>query len=158
EPLRIGVAYEPRPLPEPVEILVGEVTKVRNPRSGREMTAMVEDRVRPLKMLDYGTFAATRTVAALRAYLFRPGPETRPVVDNLLAHGIAVEETTAPLETEVERFEIGKVVRSPRPFQGHREVKLEGRARTETRTYPAGTLVVRTAQPLGTLAAYLLEP
>ena len=28
----------------------------------------------------------------------------------------------------------------------------------EKRDFPAGTLVVRTAQPLGNLAAYLLEP
>ena len=45
--------------------------------------------------------------------------------------------------------------------------RFQGRLRTEeidvavelgTRRFPAGTVEVRTAQPLGSLAAYLLEP
>src|SRR5207245_1749193 len=36
-PPEIGVEFKPKPLPEPVEILVGEITKIKNPRSGREM-------------------------------------------------------------------------------------------------------------------------
>ena len=55
-----------KPLPKPVEILVGEVTRVKNPRSGREMTAMVENKVTPARMLDYGMFEATRSVPMVR--------------------------------------------------------------------------------------------
>src|SRR5439155_23573402 len=51
---RIGVQYMPKALPKPVPILVGEVVKKTNVLSGREMTAMVEDAVTPVKMLDYG--------------------------------------------------------------------------------------------------------
>jgi hypothetical protein len=157
-PLQLGVAYEMTPLPEPVPILVGEVTKVRNPRSGRDMTAMVEDKATPVTMRDYGTFTATRSVAAARAYLVRPADGLGAVADKLRQHGVAVEELTEPLTAEVERFVVENLTRAERPVQGHREVRLKGRYRTETVTFPAGTILVRAAQPLGTLAAYLLEP
>ena len=69
-----------------------------------------------------------------------------------------MEELTAPLTTEVESFTIDTVDRSVRSSQGHREVGLKGRFARETITFPTGSVIVRTAQPLGTLAAYLLEP
>jgi len=57
EPVQQGVAFEMRPLPKPVDILIGEVVKVKNPRSGKDMTAMVEDKFKPMRMDDYGIFA-----------------------------------------------------------------------------------------------------
>src|SRR5688500_12638736 len=68
-PVAHGVVFEMRPLPKPVDILIGEVVKVNNPRNGKDMTAMVEDKFKPLRMDDYGMFAATRSVPAPRAYL-----------------------------------------------------------------------------------------
>jgi hypothetical protein len=156
--LELGVEYEPKALPKPVEILVGEVTQVKNPRSGRDMTAVVENKFTPEKMVDYGLFAATHSVPTARAYLFRPEENLRAATVKLQAHGITVEELTSPLTTEAENFLISSVNKSPRPFQGHNEVKLVGHFQPETITFPVGTMVVRTAQPLGTLAAYLLEP
>ncbi len=155
---QIGVAYRPEALPKPVEILVGEVKRVPNPRSGRDMTVAVEDKVTPEKMLDYGLFTATRTVPTGRDYLFRREDGTRVVLEKLRAHGIAVEELTEPLTAEVENFTIGKVNKAARSFQHHSEVKLTGEWHKETVTFPVGTYLVRAAQPLGTLAAYLLEP
>jgi hypothetical protein len=157
KPSPLGVAYEMKPLPEPVEILVGEVTHQKNPRSGLEMTVMVKDKATPVKMLDYGTFAATRSVTPPRAYLFRNEPGLKAVIDNLLTHGIAVEELTAPIKLEVEGFAIDEVKRSTRAFQGHHEIKLVGKTKAETIEFAAGSFLVRTAQPLGTLAAYLLD-
>ncbi len=155
---QLGVEYEMRPLPKPVDILVGEVTKAKNPRSGADMTVMVEGKFTPTRMLDYGAFVATRSVAAPRAYLFRPEAGMKVVVEKLLAHGVTVEELTAPLTAEVESFVIGEVKRSARAFQGHNEVRLKGSYKKETMEFPAGTVLVRSAQPLSTLASYLLEP
>jgi hypothetical protein len=155
---RIGVEYELRPLPEPVEILVGEVMQVENPRTGRNMTAMVPDKITPERMQDYGVFAATRNVPVAYAYVFPPEDGLRVVVDKLLAHGIAVEELTVPLSAEATTFRIAGVTQSARAFEGHRETSLAGAYETESAEFPAGTLLVRTAQPLGRLAAYLLEP
>jgi Zinc carboxypeptidase len=157
-PLQIGVEYELKALPKPVEILVGEVTRVNNPRSGRDMTVVVEDKFTKVAMQDFGLFAATRSVPAARAYIFRREDGTRAVIEKLRQHGIAVEELTTPLTTEVESFVIDSVKKAGRPFQGHTAVTLAGKYRTETIAFPEGSIVVRAAQPLGTLAAYLLEP
>jgi len=157
-PLQMGVEYEMKPLPKPVEILVGEVKKVANPRSGRDMTVMLEDKFTKVVMQDYGLFAAKRTVTTARAYLFRREDGTRAVIEKLLQHGIAVEELTEPLTIDVESFVIDSVKKATRPFQGHTAVTLTGKYKKETMTFPAGSILVRAAQPLGTLAAYLLEP
>jgi len=79
------------------------------------------------------------------------------VIDKLLQHGIAVEELTSPLTAEVDVFTMRSVTRAPRAFQNHNEVKLTGEYKKESKTFPAGTIIVRTAQPLGILACYLLE-
>jgi len=155
---QIGVEYEPEALPKPVEVLVGEITKIKNPRSGNEMKAMVEDKINPVKMLDYGKFEATRRISIGRAYLFAREEYLHVVLDKPAAHGIVVEELTAPLTIEVERFKIGEIHKNTRAFHGHREIKLSGEYQPQPVTYPEGTLLVRTAQPLGILAAYLLEP
>jgi Zinc carboxypeptidase len=157
ETIQQGVEFEMRPLPKPVDILIGEVVKVKNPRSGKDMTAMVEDKFKPVRMDDYGIFAAKRSVIAPRAYIFKPEKNLEQVIEKLVQHGIAVEELTATLQTQVEVFTIGNVTRAQRAFQNHREMKITGTYRTESMTFPAGTIIVRTAQPLGRLACYLLE-
>lgn len=155
---RIGVEYVPKALPKPVTILVGEVVKKTNVLSGREMTAMVEGAVTPVKMLDYGLFAAARSVPIARAYLIPQQEGTGMIVKKLRAHGIVVEELAKPLTTDVATFTIEKVTRAPRRFQGHDNVKVAGRFQEEKMQFEAGTYCVRTSQPLGRLAAYLLEP
>ena len=157
-PFQMGVEYELKPLPKPVEILVGEVTKVKNPRSGRDMTVMIEDKFTKVAMQDFGLFAAKRSVATARAYVLRREDGTRAAIEKLLQHGITVEELTEPLTTEVESFVIDSVKKAGRAFQGHTTVTLAGKYKKETITFPAGSIMVRAAQPLGTLAAYLLEP
>src|SRR6185436_1368027 len=92
-------------------ILVGEVIKKTNSLSGAEMTVMVEDAVTPVKMLDYGLFAATRSVPIARAYLIPRQEGLREIVNKLQTHGIRVEELTKPLTTRIEVFTIGKVTR-----------------------------------------------
>lgn len=153
----VGVAFELRPLDKPANILVGEVQKIRNPRSGKDMTAMIEDEFTPTLMPDYGLFAATKSVPAPRAYLFRNEEGLKTVLAKLRAHGIIVEELTEPLTTEVESFVIGSVNKAARAFQGHQEIKLKGHTQTVPIAFPVGSILVRTAQPLAALLCYLLE-
>jgi len=157
-PQPFAVDFEMSPLPNPVDLLVGEVTRVKHPETGIDMVAMVEDKVTPTRMPYYGIFTAKREVSAGRAYLFAPEPGLRPCLENLRAHGISVEELVAPLTVDVQTFQIEQVKRAPRAFAGHNTMKITGKARRETKTFPAGTLLVRRAQALGTLASYLLEP
>lgn len=157
ETIEQGVEFEMRPLPKAVDILIGEVVKVKNPRSGGDMTAMVEDKFRRARMDDYGIFAAKRSVVAPRAYIFKPEKNLETVIEKLVQHGIAVEELTSTLQTEVDVFTIGNVTRAQRTFQNHREMKITGAYKKESMTFPSGTIIVRTAQPLGRLVCYLLE-
>ncbi len=77
KPLELGVDIEIRALPEPVEILVGDVTKVPNPRSGREMLAM-SPMAAPVSMKDYGVFAATRSLPMPKGWLIPKALATGP--------------------------------------------------------------------------------
>jgi len=156
--LPLGVQYELQPLPQPVPILVGEVRRETNPRNGREMTVALEDQYAPEMMQDFAVFAPTRSVPMARAYVLPREAPFGLIVDKLRQHGIAVEELTASLTTEVTSFVVDTVARAQRPFQGHHEVTLKGEYVTDRQSLPAGTIVVRLAQPLGRLAAYLLEP
>ncbi len=155
EAVDMGVAFKAVPLLEPVEILVGEVDQVVNPRSGKMMTAMVENRVTPIRMEDFGMFVATRSVKAPRAYLFAHDAQ---IVQKCLQHGLVVEELTSELTTEVECLTVGAVVKAQRIFQGHFETKITGDYSNIKKTFPSGTMLVRTAQPLSSLVCYLLEP
>jgi hypothetical protein len=158
-PREAGVAFEIRPLPEPVDILVGAVDKKVNPRSGREMNAMLEDRVTPVRMRDYGLFAATTTRRVPRQYLLLPatsGVHER-VAGLLKLHGVQIEELRAPVTLKIEQFVIKAVSRAERSFQGHHETAVSGRFEEATVTASSGALVVRTDQPLGPLVFYLLE-
>lgn len=155
EAVDFGVAFKMVPLAKPVEILVGAVEKVKNPRNGKDMTAMIEDKITPIKMEDFGNFAATRSVKAPRAYLFKPDAK---IVEKLRQHGITVEELTSELNVNVDSFKVETVTKAQRPFQGHNEMKITGKFNQEKVTLPVGTILVRTAQPLGRLVFYLLEP
>ncbi|MDX2033663.1 MAG: M14 family metallopeptidase [Blastocatellia bacterium] len=153
-----GVAFELKPLDKPVNILVGEVEKVKNPKSGKMMTAMIESKFTPTPMPDYGLFAATRSLPVPRAYLFRNEDGLKTVIGKLRAHGIPIEELTEAAAIEVEKFEITDVRKAARAFQGHAEVKLKGRVQKETIEFPAGSILVRTSHPYAALIFYLLEP
>jgi hypothetical protein len=85
------------------------------------------------------------------------------VVRVLRDHGIVVTQSAqAPqglsLMGDGYVFMIDSTVVSQRPFQGHREMRLAGKWRKETRDIPPGSFIVNTAQPLGLLAVYMLEP
>jgi len=154
----LGVEYEMRPLPKPVSILVGEVKQEVNPRNQRPMTVAIEDSYKPEQMQDYAYFAPTRSVPMARIYVLPADASFQPIVDKIRQHGVVVEELKAPLTAEVSSFVVEAITKSPKPFQGHNEVRLKGQYVTEKTTLPAGTRIVRLAQPLGLLGAYLLEP
>ncbi len=152
-----GVEFEITPAAKPTSILVGAVEKKRNPRNGKDMIAMIEGTVTATPMLEYGTFAATRSAGVPRAYLFRNEPGLQTITAKLRAHGVTVETLTEAQTLEVESFTITQVNQAARRFQGHAETKLKGKTQTESLSFPAGSLLVRTAQPLAPLVFYLLD-
>jgi hypothetical protein len=161
KPVELGVDIEIRALPEPVEIMVGDVTKVLNPRSGREMLVMAPVAT-PVLMKDYGVFAATRTLPMPRGWLIpkamAESPHFSRALDHLRWHGIRTREIANDLQLPVERFSITEMTRAPKPFQGHQEARLRGSFDRAQLTVSAGSLFVPANQPLARLAFYLLEP
>jgi len=80
------------------------------------------------------------------------------IIKLLETHGIELEKLAFDSEIEVECFEIGELSGSERLNQGHYTNTVEGQYMKESIKFPAGTIVVRTAQSLANVAAYLLEP
>jgi hypothetical protein len=150
DPGTIGVRFEPASRgrePVPLEVVAaGEVV------DHRKAPARVQNRDLPI--LD--RFRATRTARLPRAYLLPA--ELTEVVALLRRHGVTVERLTEPWVGEAEAFTIAEVATSPGRFQNRRMVRLEGRLEARRVDLAAGTFLVGTAQPLGTLAAVLLEP
>jgi hypothetical protein len=157
----LGVDFELAPAAQPVEILVGDVDKKLNPQSGREMLVMT-DKAAPVRMPEYGTFRATRSVAMPQGWLL-PKPlvdsgRLKPVLDRLQRHGVTVRTLSTPSEIAVERFVIDEVARAERLFQGKYETSIKGRYENAKISVHEGMYFVPAAQPLARLAFYLLEP
>jgi len=157
KPVELGIAFEVRALPETVGIFVGEVTKVLNPRSGKEMLAMTEMAV-PVAMKDYGVFAATRSVTLPKGWLIPANPRMAAAIERLRWHGLKIEEISMPGQVSVERFTIADYTRAERVFQGRREARLTGAFEPAQLSVSPGALFVPADQPLARLAFYLLEP
>jgi dipeptidyl-peptidase-4 len=91
------------------------------------------------------------------AYLIPP--QYAKAIEVVRAHGIKTETLDANYYVPVEAEEIVKFTRARRASEGHETIDVtETAIKPDRRVIPAGTIVVRTAQPLGTLAVYLLEP
>ncbi len=161
KPVELGVDIEIRALPERVEIMVGDVTKVPNPRSGREMLAMAPVAT-PVMMKDYGVFAATRTLPMPKGWLIprntADSNRLSAALERLRWHGVRIDELAADAQLAVERFSISDMTKAPKPFQGHQEARLNGTFDKAQLSVKAGSLFIPANQPLARLAFYLLEP
>jgi hypothetical protein len=103
-----------------------------------------------------GKSAASESVERPFAYLI-PASHVK-VRENLTRHGVVVEELTADTELTTEAYRVDRIITAAKEFQTHKLVTVDVTPRRIKHTVKTGTLVVRCAQPLGTLAAYLLEP
>lgn len=104
----------------------------------------------------YDTFRVTAAVAP-PVYYIVPVQWTS-VIEVLHAHGIhfrSLAETTA---IEVESYRFTNVTWPAAPFEGRQMPRFAVETSRETREFPAGSLVVPVAQPLGKLVLNLLEP
>lgn len=98
------------------------------------------------------------TLTTARPWAYAIPADQKVVLENLANHGIRT--TPLPKETAAaaEVYKITKVERAERPFQNVRLVSVQAESRSEQRSLPAGMVLVETAQPLGNLVSYLLEP
>jgi hypothetical protein len=112
--------------------------------------------VTPRTMPVHDRFEVARSVPWPAGFLLPPA--MGEVLALARRHGIVVEKLSDAWTGAVEVFTPAKVTTAERVFQGHRLTTLEGHRAREERTLPAGSWFVSTAQPLGLLAAQLLDP
>jgi hypothetical protein len=146
-------SYDLKPVKEPITILGWEMEA--NPEPGvypRYRKTGVERTYTVPYFCDY---IPKTSIPFPFAYLLTV--TDADLITKLSQHGILVEKLTAPRTLEVESFKITEIKGAARLYQGHRMNSIKGEYATETKDFPAGTVLIRTAQPLGNLAAYLLE-
>jgi hypothetical protein len=126
------------------------------PREGGRPRVQRTDKKRTYHVPYFCKFEPTHTVPFPAGYFI--DVQDPQVAGKLREHGVAVEVTREPVTLEVEVFHPSEITGSERLFQGHHLNKVKGEYKIENRTIPAGTYFVSTAQKLGMVAAYLLEP
>jgi hypothetical protein len=143
-----------RPIPEKVTIKTFEaeiVSDVNGRKSYRK-----SDQQKTVTVPYYIDYYPSKNVKFPFAYLMTVNDKN--VINLLKIHGIKLEKLSSPIKTEVEKFEISDLKGAARLNQGHYTNTINGRIINETIEFQAGTIVIRTAQPLASLASYLLEP
>jgi len=93
-----------------------------------------------------------------RPYAYLIPAELGAVVDKLKQHGIDVHELQSDRRINVQWYAIDSIAKAKREFEGHVLRSVDVTPVNGFTTARAGSFVVLTAQPLGTLACYLLEP
>ena len=114
--------------------------------------------VRTIDMPIYDRFTPTLSAPMPWAYAF-PRDVGDSIVRRLVMHGVVVEQLGQSVDGRVAGFTVDSTSTAAQPFQKHHERRIAGSwGEPATRTLAPGTFIVRTGQPLGILAMYLLEP
>lgn len=139
----------------PGEILVGEVSSVSLEGLGTRRVAGSEWTAETMQV----RVAFTSKQKELLPHGYAIPAPSQACQDALRLHGLLLRQLTQPADVLVQAFTPSEVRRARRPFQGHHELGLRGEwGATTTASLPAGTWIVTTRQPLGRVAAQLLEP
>jgi dipeptidyl aminopeptidase/acylaminoacyl peptidase len=145
---RVAIRQKSVPLGGRVQLLGFEEEK----KDGRRVPT---EKTKEYQVEYMGAGEATLMVSRPYAYLF-PAAFSK-AVETLQRHGIEVEELREDIDLEVEASRVTKIDRD-NSFQKHHPELVEASTRKETRRLNAGTILVKTSQPLGNLVCYLLEP
>jgi hypothetical protein len=135
--------------------VIAEITERTTEGSGGFARRRQTGVFKTIRMPVYDRFQAARKEPVPAAYLF--GPQHAEVAALLRAQGIEVRRLKADWTGETEVFQVDSLVVESL-FEGHRPVRLEGKWGRAAASPVAGWYAVLTDQPLGTFAAYLLEP
>lgn len=143
--------------PPTEEVVVAEVTRSAGEGTGGFAKRQRTGVYRSIRMPVFGRFQALRKEAMPGTYVLPP--RLRNLVELLRAQGIGVDSLTKGARLAVHEFVIDSLTTGPM-FEGHRTVQVEGSWSSQAADTLAGPgwYQVRTHQPLGALAAYLLEP
>ena len=148
-----ATSYDLKPLKDPVTILGWEMGSDPEARGYPRVRKTEVERTYTLPY--YCDYIPKTSIPFPFAYLLTVSDAD--IITKLDQHGILVERLTSAVNLEVESFKVTEVKGEERIYQGHRMNSVKGEYAAETKDFPAGTIFVRTAQPLGNLVAYLLE-
>ena len=149
-----AVEFNLRPLTEKVTVKTYEAELINN-TNGWNNYRRTEKR-KDVTVPYYIDYYPKKNVRFPFAYLITTSDPA--ITDLLKTHGIKIEKLSSDSKIEVQRFEISDLKGAPKMNQGHYTNTIKGTYFIGQIEFPAGTIVVRTAQPLGNLVAYLLEP
>lgn len=153
-PDSFAIEYKVRPLKDKITIKAFEAERTND--TNIYFSYKRTDRQKDVTVPYYADYYPTKSVKFPFAYLITIlDPQ---ITDLLKMHGIRIEKLTTDSKIDVQRFVISSLKSSSRLNQGHYTNTIKGKYVSENVNFPAGTIVVRTAQPLGSLVAYLLEP
>lgn len=96
------------------------------------------------------------TVRLPEAYLVPP--EWSAVVDRLALHGVAIRRLARDTELPVASVRFANPVWGEAPYEGRHVLTFDTVPMTETRVWPAGTIVVDLSQPAARIATHILAP
>jgi hypothetical protein len=149
-----AVEFNLRPLPEKVTVKTYEAELINN-TNGWNNYRRTEKR-KDVTVPYYIDYYPKKNVRFPFAYLITTSDPA--ITDQLKTHGIKIERLSSDSKIEVQRFEISDLKGAAKMNQGHYTNTINGTYFIGQIEFPAGTIIVRTAQPLGNLVAYLLEP
>lgn len=154
-PLRARMTTAPFTAPVLVEPLIPMGDTVRHEAGVRR--GFKRSRVfAPVPMPVLDRFEPTLTRALPEAWIL--DSSMTPIVERLRAHGIEARRVTRAWTGRTESFTVDSIVKGARPFQGHSEVRLEGRWTEQRATAARGSWIVSGRQALALVAAMMLEP
>jgi hypothetical protein len=149
-----AVTYEARPSALPATIKTFEAELVQD--AGGRRNYKKTDRQKTVTVPYYVDYYPVKSVKFPYVYILTTAD---PVITGLLQlHGIKIEKLVDKSKLVVETFVISDLKGAPRLNQGHYNNTVTGNFVNDSITFDAGAIVIKTSQPLGNLAAYLLEP
>ena len=149
-----AIEYKGQATPEKVTIKAIEADTIPGVRGYWRYKQ--SDRKRTVSVPYIADYYASKNVAVPFAYILSvPDPD---VLENLKTHGIEISTLEADINVEVEAYKIEELKGAKRLYQGHYNNSIKGEFVTETKEFKKGTYVIYSAQKLGNVASYLLEP
>lgn len=127
---------------------------VEQPQGGKTTAA---ETPKEYPVVYFGACEPTQSARLPHGYLI-DATHGAAVVETLQRHGIEVSSLVEDIELDVEIYAIRTATHDPSSYEGRNRLAVEVESRVAKRMAKAGTFLVNTAQRLGMLAAYLLEP
>jgi murein tripeptide amidase MpaA len=149
-----AIEYQVRATPDKVTVKTFESDLISDANGRRNYVK--SERRKDVTIPYYIDYFPVKSVRLPFAYIININdPE---ITDLLKIHGIKIEKLANDSKIKVERFDISELKGTQRLNQGHYTDSIKGKYVVDTLDFPAGTMLIRTAQPLANVVSYLLEP